>query len=1804
MNLPFLVASASGVDAPPEIIQALPLSQQISQQKQDPIEEEHIQEKQQEKQEQQERTYQTLQLLHLQRRVDQGGLATSSGSTTTGKGAVPSIFEPYADAEVWEGQSNPLRIQIDPQTFVIATPSPNAAASTTEVVSSAGPITYYVKADGSTTLPPWLKFDTSSLEFSGTPPIGTYKRTTILTITIAASTVPGYTQATDRFTIKIHVHSLGLSTYPLRSCSSSNLYYSQEWDRVWQSYLPDLVLEPQQRHVNFQLGADIFRVDGCSQPARTAAAATALSSPTPNNTLAILSTLNNDEASTKSQPIRYRAPYISRINMVLSTETTQELSLFNNTLPSWLSFDHTSWTLTGDLPQGIPERLILDVEVTDSFNTSAIFKFQIFSSTTPFSFIHPVPDIWVKRGELFNVDLLPASLLSYPTEATVFPVEHKFLFEPIDMTPLSHVNSSSNNTTITKIGKNHVNPLLNAHTSSDCSYTDLWGQQSENNREAGPSPLVPNWFNRTSFTSNLPTPSPPPTTTTTPSEEGKIELQGHIPCDMILRVRWLVRNRQGQLASTEFMIWANDQGPSRVAKPHVDDPSNQHHGSIGPIGVKVAVGIACATPVMIAIWFMIRRYCRRLRRQDGSIKPTMGGDLERGRIRPLSGGDENGGNGLDVRSQRRRQPTSEFLPNGDPVYRSSYEDDPSVGHHDSYSEKYVAEHGPRIYTTTSGDEGEGSGSSKRTSILGWIFGDKNLGEEELSTAAAAADLNRRRMNEPLTFSLKRISVGYPFESNSFEVANGNRISLYDSGAGTSTDASSPSAPTQQNNTTESGQVASGTKPTSKPPSESASRKLSNRSSSIFKKGSKRLSKLVKDKDAVNDHATKRDVAAAATRQLGIDSAYQTVRPCHSFLSIGTGYMASMSECNTSIDERQDNGRNSDEEMEDRRVDRSNADKESQRPWTPSTFLMRPKGLRPNRDVEFVGGSGESEPEYRGLSEGIHRSDSGALMTGSSSMAFSELVKAVPRSNIKAPPSIKTSFLDLGRSSSTPLPCWTSNLKVPGLDSDRDSTVSLTSTRTAPVTGSEVLFTKERQSSVHAGPGSFQRRSIVEFLQSNDDPISPLSAFSASLPSWSHVAQSLSSLSSSSQDGGVLKNSALSSQEESSSASDENRDSIYTIGKEGPHEFTKVMVVPSNQTFSSVSVRKNSNSGDKGQNETSGWISDPAMCESDMAREKTHGKDVDRNRDEYDQRHRSLPYEIGTVDSPLPPSLVASASSRESTSVTPPVVSTSPPPRSAAAHSHTLSNGFTHMPSTHSQLPLTRHSMDRMRPVSYPILPSAPIANVVTPCRFVKATIGAAFHSTSSIRDPMASSPSSPRLLAHHTSLSRAMSPPLLPMMSPPLLPSSPPPMSPRSSIFFGDPTAAPLPGEYRAYLVSDPNDIAQVQDQQHQRCGYHHRPSASLSSIDVERADLAARPKHKLPEWIQFNSKMRSLWGRPIPGTAGEWQVSMVQTQIVQSSTATATATKTTTAPMMTTSSSSAAVSSSTATAAAAVSAGSLAVTDGQHPTLGQQRVGATAEAGSSLESAVEGGEQQIKEAIVEGEGLQTQDVEVELVVLLVREPGETPLSPLLGATRSRTFPSLTQTQDQPPQVQVQVQLPPPSCSSLSTMPCSQTAPSLATPDSPPASFISQGQVQSQNNTQATVTTPMGAGMAAMVKEESAKPSPGSPISPVSPLSDSVNAIVATAVPSPSSSASPPCLQQGQQQQQQRESSPPPTTTAATMSKPVSIANAGSSSPGQSPPRFSSSGGPNSGPARAVGQRVLAERRRIEAMMMKSQQGL
>lgn len=211
------------------------------------------------------------------------------------------------------------------------------------------------------------------------------------------------------------------------------------------------------------------------------------------------------------------------------------------------------------------------------------------------------------------------------------------------------------------------------------------------------------------------------------------------------------------------------------------------------------------------------------------------------------------------------------------------------------------------------------------------------------------------------------------------------------------------------------------------------------------------------------------------------------------------------------------------------------------------------------------------------------------------------------------------------------------------------------------------------------------------------------------------------------------------------------------------------------------------------------------------------------------------------------------------------------------------------------------SSERMRAISYPVLFNNARNNV--PRNTVKATIGTAFHYAATIRQSMSST------LAFTPSSQRV-------------------PKSPSQG-----------PSGLKAYLVSDPQTCAST-DQA--------RDLARINSLDLERGpqnEYASQTtfREALPEWIQFNSKMRSLWGRPIAGTAGEWQVSLVQP-------------------------------SSLAEDKDLDLLGSVSPTDDQ------------ALAGEST----------------------TGEVEVERVVLLVREQGATPFnSPPLSPTRSRTLPSL-----------------------------------------------------------------------------------------------------------------------------------------------------------------------------------------------------
>lgn len=214
------------------------------------------------------------------------------------------------------------------------------------------------------------------------------------------------------------------------------------------------------------------------------------------------------------------------------------------------------------------------------------------------------------------------------------------------------------------------------------------------------------------------------------------------------------------------------------------------------------------------------------------------------------------------------------------------------------------------------------------------------------------------------------------------------------------------------------------------------------------------------------------------------------------------------------------------------------------------------------------------------------------------------------------------------------------------------------------------------------------------------------------------------------------------------------------------------------------------------------------------------------------------------------------------------------------------------------------SSERMRAISYPVLFNNARSNSV-PRNIVKATIGTAFHYAATIRQSMSST--------------LAFTP------SSPGVPNSP----------------SRGPSELKAYLVSDPQACAST-DQA--TCDL-----ARINSLDLERGpqnEYASQTSFRktLPEWIQFNSKMRSLWGRPIAGTVGEWQVSLVQP--------------------------------------------TLSLEEDEDLDF-PRSVSPTDDQASMSESTKD-------------------EVEVERVVLLVREQGATPFnSPPLLPTRSRTLPSL-----------------------------------------------------------------------------------------------------------------------------------------------------------------------------------------------------
>ncbi|CAO3572815.1 unnamed protein product [Mortierella alpina] len=1370
-----------------------------------------------------------------------------------------STLESLADAFVWEGQHDVMRIQLDARTFE------RTSSMTRDPTASAGSITYHALLDNADALPSWMTFDSIRLLISGAPPLGTYNRSTTLIVRVEASSVSGSVEATHELTIRVLKHSLALSTSPQRACSSSTLYASSSdpsQHSSWQEYLPDINLDPEQRTVNLTLSMDLFRIDGCTQPA-------GLGLPRASDDSAIVSTLVNSTGTTVGVPNGQTRdlPTLASLTVALSAETMQALGRADSRLPGWLVFDEEQGTLKGVVPLDVPARMVLEFDTTDSFGSMATIKLQIFShpAVVPlFAFQHPAPDVWIKSNEPFDIRPLAA----FNTDPAWLPLESRFFFQPahpINVAPMllqlqtSGVPKDIQDHTARSSFAGTLGNNSNSSSPSVCTYRGLWGIEENNNQQA---PFL-SWFNQTSFVTH----QPPPNNTT-------MALQGFIPCDVVVQVRWIARNAIGQWASTEFMIWASQSGPPVASgSPHpTGAESTTRKPSTGSLAIKILVALAVAVPSGLALWFIVSRYfwsCSGDRQQDDNKLGTQD-DLEQGQRSRVSSGVEYEDRAWEPRRDHRGPPTTDMAVSRELGYRSSHEDDPSVGHHDSYSDKYVAEYGPpRAHSNAS--EGESSGSGKRLSVLGWFFRQKQAsvpGSDREGSTASTMDLRRAQGSDGASlFNLKRVSVGSPFESKRFGFVNGSRMSAYDSGS---------------------------------------------------------------------DRAS----AVGASDEPKHTQSPCGQRSCRSAASTVTGYMAGMSDDSSSIESRQQvnrqhrNGTGDMSSLEGDMTENEGSQKDpsttrsgsktackqaepnARLSWAPSLFLLDP-GLFDTDDSEPDSPKQTDEeqdecrvkklqtPERAFI---VSRSDSGALMsTPSSAVSLHHLQDAL----VRQPLSISTSCMV-----SSPTSSIKSDLSPKSPYSDRllsTSTASLSlSVTTVPTT--ENVFAKERQLSMHASPGSLQRRSIVELLQSNDTPVSPLSAFSASLPSWGHVADEANGHGkeySSEQPRGQKDRLVVESEhgsifeQEQGQQQDQDLNGLAVHSKVAgtSQETAKWMMVPSTQAIRSVSIRKaGSNS-----NEDSEWISQllaEGMSDDD------DDDDGDRDDDERsdivgegcfrssimdekckDQRHVSLKSELGIIEqaaaeqasstddrdyehTPAPQSgtvkvaLVASQlppdqgislidvglTEAEDIVIAPLSMTAAGGPHSQDHESSSTSRSSSGRSSpnpTHSVV-FTRPSDIRARPTSFPGRTLTPAPDAGVPHRFVKATVGTAFHYAALSRCPSAAGPTSSAL----QSPSQRHSLPALPSVS----------GSQSSTCIKND---ARHQAEYRAYLVSDPQNscltpLAEA------------APNTIVASEVMSPAD-AHQERRKLPHWIQFNSRMRSLWGRPVPGTAGEWQISLVQ---------------------------------------------------------------------------------------------------------------------------------------------------------------------------------------------------------------------------------------------------------------------------------------------------------------------------------------
>ncbi|KAG0226636.1 hypothetical protein BGW41_004120 [Actinomortierella wolfii] len=535
------------------------------------------------------------------------------------------------DAVVLQGQETPFILRLDASTIM-----PH--------LSGEKNITYSARLDTSTTLPSWLHFNPTTLEFSGAPPRGTYNTAVVLTIVLSATTLPGYSQVTGSFQLQVAVHTITLVHY------GPNLYMapgqSSSQDDQMSTFLPDLYFDPTERTIYYEFDEDLFRIDGSIRPMRRGC-----------QTAAMMEESTKDGGHVLAET---RGPAITSI----SISTGSEEGIGEVSAPAWLQLDPVRWTLTGTVPQDAPFRTLVFVHVQDSLGTMATFKLQIFpydssqsgvevaekqktgdeSSSdagvtarelerVAFRFTSSIPDQWIKINESMALDLDVSRYVQLLSDANIWPIQSMFAFEalvsgstkPVQTDTTSDPINTMDNTEVALKKSPTSNFMDNIHA---CRPFQLWNDNG---------PIFPGWFSHTPLLYGPKFPSPFPATGTVAT------LSGTVPCSLTIRVRWTLRNAMAQWTATEFLLWVSkDELDSSVANPlqprHTSGEEGDNSNSSKTItrnlskrsdgsesdggkgGAQPYVGVAVGIVAFLLICYLVMRYCKKARRERGQLE--------------------------------------------------------------------------------------------------------------------------------------------------------------------------------------------------------------------------------------------------------------------------------------------------------------------------------------------------------------------------------------------------------------------------------------------------------------------------------------------------------------------------------------------------------------------------------------------------------------------------------------------------------------------------------------------------------------------------------------------------------------------------------------------------------------------------------------------------------------------------------------------------------------------------------------------------------------------------------------------------------------------------------------------------------------------------------------------------------------------------------------------------------------------------------------------------------------------------------